>query len=314
MDSRVRVLSTTLCLILLLLVSPNPASAQVALPQDSPMQLAPSNDYHSAIIGILKYVPAGRFQRNKNETNISVISTPFRMSEHEITRSQFKTIMGIDPSNPKVSSGTADPVQLVNWYHAIAFCNKLSLIEGLVPVYSVAGIDFGTLAYDRIPKFDNPNWNAVTADWSANGYRLPTIAEWRWAAMGALFDDPAATINATGYNKAFSGSSETNKIGDYVWYYINSDFRSSPVGTKQPNELGIYDLSGNISEWCWDWERVDAYPSGTLIDYRGADSGKYRYAAGGNWCFESFECAIDSGFGISPNGTDYYIGFRVVRP
>lgn len=275
-------------------------------------QEVPSKDCVSPNIGVLRYVPAGRFQRDDKVQNISVISSSYRMSQHEITRSQFKTIMGIDPGDPRVSSGTSDPVQMVNWYHAIAFCNKLSLIEGLTPVYKVSGVDFTTLTYGKIPLANNADWNAVEADWSANGYRLPTVMEWMWAAMGALPDEQSGSINTSGYAKEFSGSSISNKISDYVWDYLTSDLKSAPVGTKLANELGLYDLSGNISEWCWD--RDGMYPSGTLYDYRGADSGKDRIVAGGSWSNTSFECAINSRFPVGPDVRDFLIGFRVIRP
>lgn len=94
-------------------------------------------------------VPAGRFQRDEKATNISVITQPCRMSQHEITRAQFLAIMGADPSGTGFSSGTTDPVQITNWYHAIAFCNKLSLAEGLSPVYAVVGVNHSTLAYAK---------------------------------------------------------------------------------------------------------------------------------------------------------------------
>jgi hypothetical protein len=104
-------------------------------------------DYLSANIGTLKYVPAGSFQRDGTATNISTISTAYWMSQYEITRAQFAALFSTDPSNATYSSGTGDPVQRTNWYHAIAFCNKLSLAEGLTPVYAVTGVDFSTLTY-----------------------------------------------------------------------------------------------------------------------------------------------------------------------
>ena len=125
-------------------------------------------------IGLLKLVPAGSFHRDATQTNISEITAPFYMSAHEITREQFDTIMGNDPSDDTHSSGTSDPVQQVNWYHAIAFCNKLSIAEGLEQVYSVSGVDFSNLPFSSIPTGSNGTWDLATADWTANGYRLPT--------------------------------------------------------------------------------------------------------------------------------------------
>ena len=165
-------------------------------------------DYDSSTVGILKLVPAGRFQRDATATNISVITRPYRMSQHEITRAQFAAMLITDPSHPPYSSGTDDPVQMVNWYHAIAFCNKLSIDEGLTPVYSVTGIDFSTLTYAGIPTEAHVDWNDATANWDADGYRLPTEMEWMWAAMGAPADGQGGSTNTTGYQKGYAGSTE----------------------------------------------------------------------------------------------------------
>ncbi|HHU35980.1 MAG TPA: SUMF1/EgtB/PvdO family nonheme iron enzyme [Treponema sp.] len=249
-------------------------------------------DYTSIKIGTMRYVPAGSFQRDSTATNISIVKA-FRMSECQITRAQFLDIMGTDPSNTIYSSGTTDPVQTVNWYRAIAFCNKLSIEEGLQPVYSVTDIDFSTLNYASIPTTDNATWNAASADWNKNGYRLPTEMEWMWAAMGATSDrtngNTGVGVNTTGYSKAFAGSTGSNAIGDYAWSSTNSSSKTHPVGTKTANELVLRDMSGNVWEWCWDW--YGSYPSGTLESDtpagRGAVSGVYRLLRGGVWGMQS---------------------------
>ena len=149
--------------------------------------------------------------------------------------------------------------------------------------------------------------DAATANWAATGYRLPTEMEWMWAAMGA-------TGGTTGYTKAFAGSTGSNAIGDYAWTWENSStyLKSRPVGAKLANELGLFDMSGNVWEWCWD--RYDAYPSGAQTDYRGAASGPYRVERGGSWNDGASSAAV------ALRGDDYpfnqinTIGFRVVRP
>ncbi len=230
-----------------------------------------SLNHYSPYIGTLLYVPAGMFQRDTTPTNLGVVSA-FRMSQHEITRAQWMDVTGWpDISNESASTGTNDPVQQASWYHAIAFCNKLSIAEGLTPVYTIPGVDFATLTFENIPTISDSLWDAATANWSANGYRLPTAMEWMWAAMGADTGNPGE-VNTTGYAKAFAGSTGFNEIGDYaVFGYGSGDasattwIQSNPVGSKLANELGFQDLSGNVQEWMWDW--MDVYPAGTLTDY-----------------------------------------------
>ena len=277
-----------------------------------------SLDYTSATIGTLKYVPAGSFQRDAEAANISEITQPYRMSATEITREQFLAVMEDDPSDATKSSGTGDPVQRTNWYHAIAFCNKLSIAEGLTPVYSVARVDFYTLTYDGIPTIDDEDWDAAAANWSADGYRLPTEMEWMWAAMAADSGNPWA-LNTTGWVKDFAGSDGINAVGDYAWTSENSSNKTHPAGTKLPNELGLYDMSGNVWEWCWDWYEDDGtLPNyaitGTVTDHLGAASGTSRVFRGGSWNNGAVSCTVAIRNRSYPNYQNYGLGFRVVRP
>ena len=266
------------------------------------------DDYSSAIIGTLKYVPAGTFQRDATETNTSTVSA-FRIGQHEITRAQYVAIMGAgsDPSDPTFSTGQNDPVQKTNWYQAIAFCNKLSRAEGLGLVYSVSGVDFATLTYTDIPLTRNANWDAVTADWSSSGYRLPTEMEWLWAATGA-------TAKSDSYAKPFSGSTGNNAVEDYAWTFENSQVnnKSQPVGTKLANELGLFDMSGNV--WEWNWDCYGAYPVGAVTDYRGVKAIGLHIAHGGSWFNDSSFAAPAFRHHSSPESQNHRIGFRVVRP
>jgi formylglycine-generating enzyme required for sulfatase activity len=228
-------------------------------------------------------------------------------------------IMGTDPSSTSKSNGTDDPVQKVNWYHAIAFCNKLSIAEGLEPVYAVYGVDFDTLTYADIPISGHSRWNATTAYWGNNGYRLPTEMEWMWAAMGATSDRTfgysGSGTNTTGYRKGYAGSTEgatQANLESYAWTDSNSDNKSHPVGTKYPNELGLYDMSGNVWEWCWDW--YDEYPSGSGTDYKGPSPNVSRVIRGGSWYYvSSYYTVADRDFD-NPGSRYNNYGFRVVLP
>jgi sulfatase modifying factor 1 len=250
-------------------------------------------------------VPAGAFQRDATSTDISNVAA-FSMTKNEITVQQFMDVTGLsNPGEILIPSFNA-PVNYINWYHALVFCNKLSMLEGKTPVYSINGsTDPVDWIHDNggavpINSPSNALWDAVTPVWAASGYRLPTEMEWMWAAMGATDD----------YVKAFAGSTGSNLIGDYAWTSENSGSTTHPVGMKLPNELGLYDMSGNVLEWCWDW--YADYPSGTLTDYRGPASGTFRVNRGGSWYWDASHATIAYRLKDSPYYQYTNIGFRVV--
>ncbi|MBQ0051379.1 MAG: SUMF1/EgtB/PvdO family nonheme iron enzyme [Treponema sp.] len=225
--------------------------------------------------------------------------------DHEVTRGEFKTVMGTDPSTAsaydkdgnKLTGDAAlnNPVNYVNWYAAIAYCNKLSIAEGLTPCYSVEGItDWTTLAYSAIPTSDNANWNNAACNFDADGYRLPTEAEWEWLARG-------------GENYPYAGS---DKVGDVAWYTTNTnDTGSREVKTKQKNGYDLYDMSGNVWEWCWDWYGSISSSSADA----GAASGSGRCLRGGSWYSDGDGCRVALRYSNSPIYRGYHYGFRVCR-
>ena len=231
------------------------------------------------------FVPGGSFEMGtasggeSNERPVHTVTlTGFYMGKYEVTQLQYEAVMG---TNPSYFTGGNLPVERVTWYEAVAFCNALSEREGLTKAYTISG-------------------STVTPNWSANGYRLPTEAEWEYAAKGG---------NGSPGNYTYSGS---NTIDDVAWYSSNSGSSTHAVGTKAPNELGIYDMSGNVYEWCWDW--YGSYSSEAQTDPAGASSGSYRVYRGGSWFITAEYVRAAYRIDGDPSFWYYIVGFRVVRP
>ncbi len=282
------------------------------------IRMSPLPFLSSPTIGTMAPVAGGTFTLRADGPNMT--ESTFYMSANLITREQFWSVMGADPSVTSVSRGTSDPVQNVNWYMAITFCNKLSLLEGLTPVYSVSTVsNWSSLRFSHIPRYNNLKWDAATINDGANGYRLPTEMQYLWAAMGGMSDglsgDIVQGINVLGFEKGYAGSDEPRggqaNIGNYAWYYSNDNISTQPVGMKSANELGIFDLSGNVMEWEWDW--IGIYPTIATTDYQGGASGLYRVAQGGSWDFVASYCTIAGRLILDPYYQGSITGFRVVR-
>ena len=295
------------------------------------------------------WVPGGKFLMGSDDL-IDIEARPvhqvtisgFYMSKYEITQPLYSAVTGFNPSQfqgnltPRhrdyiradlpmsVTTNEKLPVEQLCWYEAVEFCNKLSEMEGYTPVYTIN---------KRIPQGGYPILYAeVDANWNANGYRLPTEAEWEYAAKGG---------NGMGPYFTYSGSNDPSEVGWYnyiadSWHENQQEFLAEnmghestwlhivtghywgledlihPVGGKAPNSLGFYDMSGNVWEWCWDW--YGDYTSAPQTNPKGPSSGDYRVRRGG---------AI-SEYGVAATriaNRDYFVpfyrnnvmGIRVVR-
>jgi len=219
--------------------------------------------------------PSGGYDDERPVRSVTVGS--FHMGKHPLTQREWRDVMGANPSHFK---GDSLPVESVSWFEAVEYANRRSKKEGLTPAYSESG---GSVTWNR----------------GANGYRLPTEAEWEYAARGGKMSR----------NYEYSGS---NNAGEVAWYCDNSGSKTHAVGQKEANELGLHDMSGNVWEWCWDW--YGAYPSKAETDPVGAPSGSARVARGGGWGSNAgiVRCADRSR--SDPSGRNKNVGFRLVLP
>ena len=234
----------------------------------------------------------------------------FYIGKYEVTQKQWREIMGTDArqhwpeGSASFDEGDNYPMYYVSWYEAVEFCNKLSKLVGYKPVYRI----------DKTRKDPNnesiwenatnkKNW-AITVIPKANGYRLPTEAEWEYAARGGN--------KSHGYQ--YSGS---NIIDEVAWYMMNSGFteddfgRPGTVGAKKANELGLHDMSGNIWEWVFDW--YGDYVDKPQTDPNGPTSGVFRVNRGGNWYpGAKYSRVFFRGVAVSSTNSSF-IGFRLAR-
>lgn len=213
-----------------------------------------------------------------NEVQHQVRVSSFYMAKFDVTEGLYQSVMG---SNPSTFTGDSNrPVENVSWDDAVSFCNRLSQRDGLQKVYTINGTD-------------------VTADWSANGYRLPTEAEWEYAARGGQ--------EGASEHHVYAGSDDLGQVG---WYSVNSGRTTHPVGQKAPNALGLYDMSGNVWQWCWDWYGEYAY---ALNDPQGASWGSSRVIRGGCWGSEAQSARVAYRLYSTPFNRGNIMGFRLVR-
>jgi formylglycine-generating enzyme required for sulfatase activity len=253
----------------------------------------------------------------------------FYMGKYEVTQGQYAEIMGYNPSYYEYGYSFYDvddnwenyPVDSVTWYDAVEFCNKLSEREGLTPAYTIN---------DRTPATGYPiKWAEVEIDWDSSGYRLPTEAEWEYACRAGtttpfnFFNEETGEWGTDTLTSGLDG--QANFAGDWLPYNGSpmGDYLeySTPVGLYAPNAWGLYDMHGNVEEWCWDW--YGSYRGTEMTDPKGAEYNPYDYynhkvLRGGS--FESTGDELRSAYRSNHDDPDIWIiypdciGFRVVRP
>lgn len=233
-------------------------------------------------------VKGGNYRLNRISKSID----SFLIGKYEITQGQYAEVMGAVPKGCTHAFGLGKeyPVYRVSWYDAVAFCNRLSMREGLIPAYAIGGSP-DPASWGEVPTYADEAWNAVTFDSGANGYRLPTDAEWVFVAKGMR---PKPT--------EYAGGSKPDAV---AWYLRNSDSRTHPVGMKEANELGLFDMSGNVSEWCQDWNGA------SFDDFTGSTTS--RAIRGGGWDSSKEECRLDYMISGNPYLSTDSRGFRVAR-
>lgn len=238
-------------------------------------------------------VTGGTFNNGTSDVTVS----SFYMDKYEITQSSYQAVMGSNPASGH-GEGADYPVYYIRWFDAIEYCNRRSILEGLAPCYSYSTCGTNPSSWTSGWNNDYNNHTNVSCSWSANGYRLLTEAEWQYAALGG---------NQT-QNYIFSGS---NVLDEVCWYYNNSDYSTHLIGTKTANELGIYDMMGNVWEWCWDI--YGSYPTDPQINPTGFVEGDNRILRGFSWDNYTSQISLLGRSSASATHTYNTQGFRVCR-
>ena len=255
--------------------------------------------------GNLLRIEGGSFQMGSNSSRFpderpvhTVSVSTFYLGKYEVTLAEWQEVLGSNPSNHTNANA---PVTGVNWNDAITYCNMRSIKENLSPCYTVNGSTSPSQWTD---------FSSVSCDLSANGYRLPTEAEWEYAARGGSNQS----------NTNYSGSNDINEVGyclapglDDVHPDKYYDLKPYPVGSKQPNNEGLYDMSGNAWEWCWDYYGEKFYSNSPAQDPQCTANGGKRILRGGSYDSVDGFCTVSLRGCKPPALRHRTYGFRLCR-
>jgi len=258
-------------------------------PAAAPTETAPEPTVAKAVAGQIEVVavPGGTFEMGSEDPDESdqslhkVRLSPFIIDKYLVTQEQYENLMGANPSHWE---GPKNPVDKIRWLDAATYCNKRSIREGFAPCYDL---------------------KTLKCDFTADGYRLPTEAEWEYACRA-------------GTTTRWSFGNDPEALGKYAWFKENATKTTHPVKEKLSNAWGLFDMHGNVAEWCNDFYSDHFYSGSPEKDPRGPESGDERVLRGGSWATGGEGCRCSARQSQPPGLADVCFGyeaygFRCVR-
>ena len=283
---------------------------------------------YDAVIGNMRYIPAtgpGGFLQGSPQDEpcnwrdeypqfTHILTRSIAVMETEVTRQMWWDLQSLqpdlpdDPTNELYGADANNPVQRNTWYEAVLFANLLSLTNGYTRCY------YTDSSYTSPVDHTNYTTEPLYCNFDANGYRLPTEGEWEYftrAGTTGPFSCEEANYKDYTCGSPYCVSGEFPVLQEYAIFCANDNGASEPVGSKLSNPWNLKDVYGNVLEWCWDW-RSD-YPTNTVTDYAGPETGSVRVNRGGSWGNAACYCRSAYRYTDTPSTRWHYLGFRLLR-